>query len=778
MAQPPYNAQPGVMTIENAVIGELYRVDRLLDSDDDGMQRWEPKTRYDKVSAWDEEDLPRLRDIQLYKRKASRLPDLGTYALGRLDVLDDQFPLVLADFISGQDHIFLANASGSGKTRLIAETLERHWGLYFTCTSGSALNTWGSGDLVSAISSIRRRTTYSSGVFDPLDFTDGKKMPRAAAAQLANNRQLTRSLFARVLLSRLLLFEGFLRVCNERHLSEQKTKHKWAILQLRTEDVTGDDPFDHIFSCLLDLSDDDVAARLMAPSLDACKAKLSFLFLDEAHVAQSRYRLAFATSDPRSARHAPLFREIVSCLADYMPQARLVVSGHQLDVPLMLDALLPTRSVRKTVRPFFALRSLDSPARCTAYLKHFFPKVSNEDCRTVFAWTRGRIRFVTLLVTYTLAYGARNILQSLRTILCVQTKCDRRDWTTFRGHYDFQSDPTPLLDEGQLPYSSARPILRRAVLDYAARGRITTLSAVEEDGDEDDDAARAVVNVVSLQAGIFMDEEPSARIFEPIVLLRLAEWVNTSPDGSIHGIIRRKLEDNDFSLHGTAFVEGLSAILWDAHAGETLDSIFDFPGLRPDWTRHTASLVLPQLRLRRHPFTLLDARPPCLVAVANTSDDVFRWLHDASSPFMIPDNDFGAELLFMLNLHGDCQVLVTVHTQFLHAKRTRRDLRLVPTRPDELYKSSPEDREKLMTVLAKIPPLPIGSRKRVRGSDNTKTRYAQLPLMRLLCFGQPWRVDEAYDPPVASVNFRRLLELPPPREIDVANLEKRILDSF
>ncbi|KZW00180.1 hypothetical protein EXIGLDRAFT_762042 [Exidia glandulosa HHB12029] len=294
---------------------------------------------------------------------------------------------------------------------------------------------------------------------------------------------------------------------------------------------------------------------------------------------------------------------------------------------------------------------------------------------------------------------------------------------------------------------------------------------------------------VSVGAGLYQESHHSdctVRVFEPIILLRLAHWVRTSAEGGIHAVIRQKLEDDTFNIQEGCFCYGFSAVLWDALTSDpsALEVWLDFPGLRPGWTRHCAALVLPRFQHRRRPFLPLDDRPASLLQIADSPSDVFEWLHNAETPFLIPDDDFGADLLFMLNLFGGTQVLVVVHTQFSEMRRTRRDLRVVPTRPDELYKDSPGNNQKFMDInqkfmdiLAKLPPLPLGSRKRARGADTAKERYAHLPLLRLLCFAQPWRVDEVYDPPVASVNFRRLLQLPPPAEINMADVERRILDS-
>lgn len=88
-------------------------------------------------------------------------------------------------------------------------------------------------------------------------------------------------------------------------------------------------------------------------------------------------------------------------------------------------------------------------------------------------------------------------------------------------------------------------------------------------------------------------------------------------------------------------------------------------------------------------------------------------------------------------------------------------------------------REQLLETLARFPPLPVGhpSRKRLRGVDQTATRNARFPVLRLLCFRQPWRSHQAYNPPVASINFRSLLSLARPQEFVFSDLEQSILNS-
>ncbi|KZW01020.1 hypothetical protein EXIGLDRAFT_720066 [Exidia glandulosa HHB12029] len=721
---------------------------------------WDPQPEYEGLASWSAEDINRLRGLSIPENTRSATPDLGMYALGRLEILDPSFPDTLRDFVNDKGHIFLSDTSGSGKTRLVTEVLDRYGGLYFTCSAGTSLNTHGSVDLVTALADIRTQAVYGSGLFEDIDLS--KRMSRRAKTQLVHNQRHVRLIFERLILSRLLLFNEFCILSRARGFADEWARRVWVWLQLRPHATLQHDCFYSIYCAVERLGEDEVTRRLES-ALETCGSTISHVVIDEADIALNSFTNAFSTSTYDIPRHAPIFRELIKCLADHFPKQRLVVSSAQLDLPLMIDALADSRTTTKSVRHFGGLPTLASVGRCADYLGHFFPGAfSSEEYRLVYAWTRGRIRFLALLTTYILLYGAQNMMQCLDAMLAVLA--DRHPpgaKAQLAEHHDFRRESVvPLLDYKDMDWSDACVSLRKSVIDYALYGRT-------------EPEATHCASLVSLNAAHFLDSG-AAVVSEPIILHRLARWVQSSTRASIFGLIRCKLEDNTFDLNEAAFVEGFAAVLWSAFNAFDVSACFDFPGLRPDWVHHRASLVLPCFRRRRRPFAPLTARPESLLSVAETSDDVFKWLNDASRPFLVPDEDFGAELLFMLDLHGDAQALVTVHTKFSEAKRTRRDLRAVPPRPHEFYKKSPEDNQRLMDILAKLPPLPIGSRKRTRGSDATKVRHARLPLLRLLCFTEPWRSHEAYDPPVASVNFGRLLQLPPPVEFNMSDVENRI----
>ncbi|KZW01016.1 hypothetical protein EXIGLDRAFT_830423 [Exidia glandulosa HHB12029] len=758
------------MTLDEELAREARAMARFLDFDGDKLPTWKATPSYDGVDTWSQASIGRLNSLRIPKTSRSPVPDLGLYSLGNPERLDPGFASMSTKFARGDGHIFLSNASGTGKTRLVAETLLQHWGLYLTCSAGSVLNTYGSTDLPKLLISLKPDLIGGPRLAEPIQLTTRASLSRAGAARLSSNRTLTRSAFESLVLARLLILKEFRALCAQRGVSDELARRKWTILQLRPLEVIDTDPFYNIFDAVQELDPAEIRQRLTAVLGDD-RTQVSHVVVDQAHVSLTMFRHAFVARDDatKTYRHAPVLHEIVRCLADCLPASTLVISSSQEDTRLVSDALLASGAANKDIRHFYALRTLNSLAACTSYIRHFFAdEVSDEDCRTAYAWTRGRFKFISLLVTYTLLFGAQNFVPSLHAMLFTFGSYEHPGAVSLHRHFDFKRDPVLPVRFSDLDDSPVRMDMRTAVMAFS----LQRVQVPPMDG----------TATVSIGAALYeqsQDLRCTARVFEPLILLRLAHWVRTSAQGGLHGVIRHKLEDDAFDIQAASFLYGLPSAIWDALASDrdALDGWLDFPGLRPTWTRHSASIVLPRFRQRRRPFLPLQDPPTSLFRIVDTPADVLDWLDHADKPFLIPDEDFGAELLFMLHLHGGAQVLVLVHTRFSETKRARRDSRVVPTRPDELYKNSPDNHRKLMDMLAKLPPLPLGSRKRARGSDTTKERYAQLPLLRLLCFAQPWRVDEAYDPPVASLNFRRMLQLPPPEEIKLADVEKRILDS-
>lgn len=193
-------------------------------------------------------------------------------------------------------------------------------------------------------------------------------------------------------------------------------------------------------------------------------------------------------------------------------------------------------------------------------------------------------------------------------------------------------------------------------------------------------------DLVRLSAGLYGISSTSVVVFEPVVFLCLVRWFAVSKQSGVHSVMRRKLDDNALDLQNAAFVEGLAQCIWNVFFAYTpLLTLLRFSGIAPSFVHHQASIVLPRLGQRRKKFAPIPDVPERLVRVARTPDDVFDWLNGSSEPFLIPDADCAADLLFALELHDGNQVLVSVHTEFAESRRKRRDLRVVPKEPTEFY---------------------------------------------------------------------------------------------
>ncbi|KZW01004.1 hypothetical protein EXIGLDRAFT_830417 [Exidia glandulosa HHB12029] len=754
----PASLSPSPYSLDQVVAIHTSKIAKFLQSEIP-LAIWAPETKFAGSTAWDIKSINRIIELGIPRMPDKGIPDMVLHALGRTDTLDATFSARLDDVLGGDEHIFIANAAGTGKTRLLAEVLLRVWGLYFTFSLGTVLNTYGSSDLVREVSSIGTQELFGSGLYTFLPASS--RMSRAALRKLAHNRVLARRLFQRLLLARLLVFNDFCVLCQQHNIPDRDARYRWLLLQFRPEEVVRADPLRDILVALQDESDEEVSGRIATLCQGTC-AKLRFIAVDDMQVGMSRARFAFASKD--HLRNAPLVRELLLVVCDSLPQSRLLLSGRRLDLDMVEEALSASQAVVKNVRHVYDLGSVDSEAHCTAYLQHFFARaITAADCHNVYSWTRGRHGYLALLTSYLLVFGVRHLRRVLDSMI-VRLTGHERPASSLQANWFFHNVKL-VMDDKDLEGSSATLDLRRATLDYALHGRQSTFTTHSRD-------------LVGISAATFSSSS-EACISEPIVMARLTQWLTTSTTASLHGVITRKLEDNTLVVDDAAFICGLAPALWDAlSGGMTLQDLFDFPGHKPIWASHAAAFALPQLTQRRNHFKLLDARPPeGLIRSATSPQDVLDWLHTGSHPFIIPDVDFGADLLFVMQIHSQGYILVCVHTKFMEPVRGRRDLRAVPRDPGTFYNNVPEAQERFLSALNKFPQLQLGSRKRARGAEDPLARYARFPTLSLLCFKEPWRANESYDPPVASVNFTRLLQLRRPVEVDIAAVASRIMGS-
>ncbi|EJD43855.1 hypothetical protein AURDEDRAFT_167238 [Auricularia subglabra TFB-10046 SS5] len=655
------------------------------------------------------------------------------YQLGNLESLDPSFPERLEAALAGNAHLYLSNASGTGKTRMSFEILWRHWGLYLTCHADMTIDPYGSVDISQVASNLSRSwvpgTPFTSEV--PLSTRPSQKSLDA----LNDNRRVARFFFRRLVLARMLVLKEFLLLASERNMPDDEARHQWLLIQLRSATLLGHDVFQGVLTYLQGQTD-DVVTEIMATIPAEALARVSYIVIDEAQIALNVYRNAFSTTGDR--RYAPLLRELIVCLGDFYPAARVVFSGVQFDIPVVSEALLQSRS----------------------YIRHFLgPTVSDGSCEMVYRWLQGRHRAIAALVMFTLRYGVRNIARVMDSMLDRMAGYQRPGCSVIKS-YVFNSLGVIVKNE-QLEASPAATVLRKAVMTYAVHHVPATTTR---------SCSRDLVHLALALYGVSAEE---AVIFEPFIFLNLARWLSESATYGIHGVIRRRaIDDTAYPLHSVAFVEGLASCIMDSvHAAPSLDSVFTFPGRKPPWASHPGRLVLPHLARRRGRFTSVQSDNLAPIHCAACPADVFQWFQRAPQPFLIPDPEFGADLVFILEVHGGCNVLACVHTEPFSAFRGRRQNRVVPPDHESLYKREPEARAELLGLLKSLPPLPLDIDRPAGKPKPAKSscKFAKFSSLHLLCFERPFR-DEAYDPPAVNINFDYLLQLPRPHEVSPGSI--------
>ncbi|EJD42107.1 hypothetical protein AURDEDRAFT_186239 [Auricularia subglabra TFB-10046 SS5] len=703
---------------------------------------WRPPVEYEGSPAWGADDVRRLSDLSIpYLPQRGNAPvttpDMLLYSLGHLDRLDPSFPDRLTALTSQERHIYLSNASGTGKTRMLFEILAAHWGFYFSCTADAVVDPYGSLDVTTALDRMVTGRVGTPGIYRSVPFRDG--VPRDVRWQVVHNRRVAHSCLALVLLARLMIFQKFLAVLSDVSMPESEARLKWLLLQLRPDSYLWTDVFRSLVAYLGALDEVTVAARLAALYADT-KSRITFVAIDETNVALNKYPASFATADHR--RLAPVFRELVACMASHYPQSRLVISGTELDIDLAREAIRSSVSSFQSITLFHSLGHFATLERTSTYLRHFLgDSASDRLCRTAHTWFRGRHRFLAVFVMYTLKYGPGRAEQVIDTILRLFAQFKRNDSSPLDKIYLGVGFP-----DKRLEASAVAVHLRHAVLNFLWRRKPTTFTS---------DAPA----LVSFGVALYEGHAPNAVFFEPLIYIGLARWLRTSTRSGIHGVIRARLLDESFPIHDASLADGLAACFCNlAATGRPLGSYLDFSGPEPAFTKHPMRLVLPRLSQRRINARFQTRAFPseaCL-QVASSPDDVFRWFDDASRPFIIPDADCGPDLMFAVELGDAGRVLVCVHTRPLHATRSRRATKAVPMHPKEFYKQVPAARERFLSYLALFQSRPSPSRgSKVPSKFNT---------IHLLCFAEPYRSGESYDPPVAVINFGRLTQEAPPTE--------------
>ncbi|KAF8522941.1 hypothetical protein BU17DRAFT_86519 [Hysterangium stoloniferum] len=303
-------------------------------------------------------------------------------------------------------HIFICNTSGSGKTRRILEGLTKYWGFYFVSVQDS--NGVGVKDLEEALDDIG---CYEDWVNDlnPFEVQVRYKISNS-------NIQISRREIQKVLASRVVVFESFLRLVIDRDGSlRPEHRRMWLLFQLSSR-LPGPQtlhPFVQMKNCL-DLASGGVLRELISGLCTIHSRHFPtsefIMALDEAqHVAQL-YRYPFiSSSSPK------IFRSVLQEIVEVFLRlsVKVIVSGTGLSLGEVEDTLLSSSVGKPSSRfeTFVDLGMSNDPLKLDATFRQYMPpsflesesgKYLQERIREYFL---GRYRFLIPFVELLLANG-------------------------------------------------------------------------------------------------------------------------------------------------------------------------------------------------------------------------------------------------------------------------------------------------------------------------------------------------------------------------------------
>ncbi|KAJ3901081.1 hypothetical protein F5879DRAFT_992269 [Lentinula edodes] len=263
-----------------------------------------------------------IRDLQIPLGSFEEVPLVILHKLGSFQH-DPSLRKRLDRIFSHSHHSFLVNTSGTGKTRLLFEGLCLHWGFYLTCTFDASL--LGAADFAQIVSNINYSDKWNS-LLPPISD------PEHASA-LRDNIHLVYRACSEALLTRLLVFNMYLKACLKVGFSHHQ-RRRWLELQIFPFDLTSAfDPFGKIKNSLSYLHlPDSVLDEAISCTLEDIQSiwdmppgEYLYIALDEANVASTKHRWAFSDEYGRY----PILKEMLRALRrrlGHLP-VKFVVAG-------------------------------------------------------------------------------------------------------------------------------------------------------------------------------------------------------------------------------------------------------------------------------------------------------------------------------------------------------------------------------------------------------------------------------------------------------------------
>ncbi|KXN84651.1 hypothetical protein AN958_12029 [Leucoagaricus sp. SymC.cos] len=536
------------------------------------LPTWPPKNKYVRPEI--RHHLERLKIPIIQDRPNLLLHEWGSFKHD--SVLKER----LENVFMPNNHTFLVNTSGSGKTRLLLEGLCDKWGLYFTSTIDSSL--LGSSDVQNSINSY---------VPDSPEFRE--RLPSAHASNfkqaLQSNQTAARHVFRRVLLSRLIIFHHFVGIMERERTPFSPLdvyRERWLLLQLQPRLAHPNiwDIFDVLTCKLAEASDRFVSMQtqaLLERIRNLCSDKLDatqdetpiFCVLDEAQYAATRLASSFRSD--RNGCHRPILREIVRAWQEQTlgRGVFMIVAGTGLSKDVvdqtMASAIMKDSRYRwcSDTGAFATVRSQQR------YIAKYLPESLLESTSgkrlldRLWYWLHGRHRFTAGYVVELILNGFQQPHRLLNAYVEQEAQ-----------------DPLPKFSQYKLDFSKIKnnsdmeSTIQRITTHYLMRSIIPCLGQDE-------------IMFVEYGFARFNDSDTrTIAIDEPLVLLAALSWM-ADDHQKVHKLLARSI-----NLHAGLFngFENYIVFCLDLifSTPRRLSDVFSFHGkLLPSWANMEARLV-------------------------------------------------------------------------------------------------------------------------------------------------------------------------------------------
>ncbi|KAH0588090.1 hypothetical protein J132_11051 [Termitomyces sp. J132] len=668
------------------------RLGQLLDQGTDFILPWTPNTADRRI----QEHFAKLRIPTLNCKPSLLCHGLGEPTAFNLNATrpsqTSRVDLLKSLFLNGKSdfdpkHSVLFNTSGAGKTRLVLEGLCREWGFYLTCSRQASQ--CGSADIEHVLHWPRGHLETCRIVEDPLD-----------SQTVRENEDKVLRCFNAVLTARLLVFLSFLAAYEARvgKLAVKDItylKKCWLLIQLDTRLLQEESCPDLLLELSTLLCHIEDPRALINPSgilLLVCKNFLGgigtqiYCVIDEAQTAAEAYRRAFRSS---SGNHRPLLRAMVKVWIGLGMQH--VTTGTSLNIEDINDAISSTvgkysDSLGDPVTDTGSF--IEDDDQIEGFLRYYLPSwyldspSGKELLRRAKYWLRGRPRFIASYISCLIEHDIQYPHQILTKYIKAITEFVPAD-----GEFWEQHEPpmTELMNLPIKPFNLTRAGNLNADLASAVEKLVCHRSINGHTDFERNGTSLVDTDLVECGFTRYPSSAKGRPTFdEPLAYLAADFWI-TAHRKSKHAYFLEHIHQNALGNNG---LEQYTAICLAQifRYYTSLSAYFDFScignnrGLADKKARLVSCWVDSSETFRVAPVVSpisidLDATghgkehasSPASILGYNSQDpwEDLLWLQcQVNAPFLFPQNEFGPDLMFRLQLEGGELLTVALQMKY------------------------------------------------------------------------------------------------------------------